>query len=675
MNIRLIQISILKLLGPNYRSIGAFLLTICISMGSLAQSWTELEKIQYPYDTSEINRAIRRGVTISYTKPDSAYLYLSTALDQSKSLGYTYGIALALSKLGDLRINNGKYLEALNYLREALLYAPQSAEGLQELASIYNDIGRALVYKGAYEQSLNYLFQAEQLAKKYPDPNNKVSLGGTYNNIGMALGYLEPEQQDSSKALYYLDLAEKIARAENDYNLTATVLANKGVIYKQQKDWQKSLELYNAGLKIAREHNFRRIQHGLLNNLGDIYLSFGKPEQALPYLQEALAIQGNINPYYQVTALASLGQAHFQLKDYNKAEKILNQALSNAESFQLSHNIINIHQLLAKLYEAIGKIDNAYHHHKNYTYLKDSLSNEQVKTNMYQLDLKYRITQKDKELLEKQLMITRQESRIQKNNILIAGAVTGIVILSILLASLIRSYRNKQRLQAEKIRTLQKEQEISQLKAIMHGEEKERARLARELHDGIGSQLAAIKMNFRAVTKDYPGLEEIKPLVDIIDMIGNTANDVRSTAHNLMPDVLTRYGLSNALMLYCEQINKSGQLQTDLHLYGEIDELNDSFTLLLYRIVQELIQNIIKHAEANHAIIQIRKQDQQLRIVVEDNGKGFSASGTPSGTGLRQLAARIESVQGEMLIDSTEGKGTVIYIELNCSLFEKNITS
>ncbi len=628
---------------------------------------------QTPYDTAEVRRNIRTGISLLITAPDSAVFYLNNALEQSKRIGYTYGITLSLAKLGDLRINMGHYDHALVYLREALLYAPQSAKGLQELSVIYNDIGRTLVYKGAYEQGLHYLYHAEKIAKKYPSRYNRINLGGTYNNIGMALSHLEREEGSNSKALYYLDLGEKISRSENSHNLTATILGNKGVIYLQHKDWERSRSCFNAALKIARKHNLLKIQYGVLNNLGDIFISQDMPEKSLPYLQEALSIEGSINPYYRVTTLSSLGQAYYQMKDYPHAEEILQQALTNARSFNLNTNIITLHRILANLYEHTGNFANAYHHHKLYTQLKDSLGSQQVKTNIYQLDLKYRTTQKDKEILEKKLMITRQENRIEKKNIWIAVTATGVIVLSILLITLIRNNRNRQNLQVEKIRALQREQEISQLKAIMLGEEKERTRLARELHDGIGSQLAAIKMNFTAVTKDYPVLMEIGPLQEIMDMIGNTATDVRNTAHNLMPDVLTRYGLSNALMLYCEQINKSGQLRTDLQMYGNINELSESFTLLLYRIIQEMIQNIIKHAQADHAVIQIRKQDQRLNIVVEDNGIGFRSTETANGLGLRQLASRIESVQGEMLIDSAEGSGTVIYIELNCSLFEKNI--
>ncbi len=655
---------------------------VCIMLCSLAGAqqlpeYTGTEHSGYlyqtPYDTAGVKRHIRSGIALLLTMPDSAISHLTSALEQSKQIGYTYGMAVSLAKLGDIRINMGQYDHALLYLREALLYAPQSAKGLQELSVIYNNIGRALVYKGAYEQGLHYLYNAEKIAKKYPSRYNRVNLGGTYNNIGMALSHLEGDEDKNPKALYYLDQGEQIARSENNHNLTATILANKGVIYLQQKNWHKSREYFNAALKIAQEHDLRKIQYGLLNNLGDLFLSQEMPGKALPYLQEALSIEGSINPYYNVATLASLGQVYYQMKDYTRAEEILHQALEKAETFRLSTNLINLHMMLAELYGQTGDFTNAYQHQKLYTQLKDSLGSQQVKTNIYQLDLKYRTTQKDKELLEKELMITRQENRLEKKNLWIAVAATGIVVLSILLVALIRNNRNRQKLQVEKIRALQREQEISQLKAIMLGEEKERTRLARELHDGIGSQLAAIKMNFTAVAKDYPVLAEIGPLHEIMDMIGNTATDVRNTAHNLMPDVLTRYGLSNALMLYCEQINKSGQLRTDLQMYGNINELNESFTLLLYRIIQEMTQNIIKHAEADHAVIQIRKQDQQLNIVVEDNGKGFRTAATANGLGLQQLAARIESVQGEMLIDSTEGSGTVIYIELNCSLFEKSM--
>ena len=637
-------------------------------------AFSEKKGYYYPgHDTAEVLSIIKAGKQLVAKTPDSAVHLFRQALALSHESGFSYGTALALSQMANVFINLGQYDQATVSLREAVMYAQMSAQGRTELSSIYNDIARILIYRGKYQQAVVYLYQAVAIAEQQHQRNSRVSLGGIYNNLGMAMSHLELEgSADHQKILYYLERAEKAALAEKDSNLLATALANKGLIYLSMKAWDQSRAYFDQALRITREKNLMRIQLGILNNLGDLYIARDSPQRALPFLHEALAVKGSINPYYRISAMTSLAKAYLKMKQYDEAERILSEALSMAETAKLSNNVVSLHRMLAELYAATGKYQQAFRHHEAFAGLRDSISNQEVRMNVYELEVRYRSAEKDKELLQKELLISRQSNYLQRKNTWIAVSVTGVVVLALILITLYRSNLHKQRLQAEKIRSLQQEQVISQLKAMMKGEEKERARLAGELHDGIGSQLAAITINFAALKKDHPELNQVPALDDILEMIHQTASDVRKTAHNLMPDILSRYGLYQALLLYCGQVNKSGQIQIDLQVYGDISQLDQSFAVLVLRIVQELIQNTIKHARADHVVVQIRKEGQQLNIVVEDNGIGFETDKATNGLGLRQLADRVRELHGEMLIDSSKGMGTVVYIELDCSLFEKN---
>ena len=231
--------------------------------------------------------------------------------------------------------------------------------------------------------------------------------------------------------------------------------------------------------------------------------------------------------------------------------------------------------------------------------------------------------------------------------------------------SLYRIYRNRQRLQTEQLRSWQQEQEIGQLKAIMKGEEQERTRIARELHDGIGGMLVSASLPLGAVREEHPETTHIRKLDDLRTILSDIASEVRKTAHNLMPDVLIRHSLEDALGIFCDNIAAGGQLEIDLQFQGNISGLDKSVELILYRITQELLQNVVKHAKASYAAVLIRQDGDKLSITVEDNGIGVDPEHVHEGIGLQNLKYRIQALQGEISIMSAPGRNTTVYIEFD----------
>jgi signal transduction histidine kinase len=183
--------------------------------------------------------------------------------------------------------------------------------------------------------------------------------------------------------------------------------------------------------------------------------------------------------------------------------------------------------------------------------------------------------------------------------------------------------------------------------------------------------LAAVNINIGTVQKRNSSLPEMKELDKIVLMLQDTAAEVRKTAHNLMPDVLSRHTLPEALRSYCEQINIGAKSQIDLQFYGQLDNLDKPVALSIYRIMQELIHNVIKHAQATHAAIQIRQHAEKLYITVEDNGIGFKQDENTQGIGLRNLKKRIETLDGQITIESEKQMGTIVHIEFSLPKLKK----
>lgn len=238
-------------------------------------------------------------------------------------------------------------------------------------------------------------------------------------------------------------------------------------------------------------------------------------------------------------------------------------------------------------------------------------------------------------------------------------------MLALILIGFYKNYRHKQRLHVEQLRTMKQETEIALLQAMMKGEEKQRVRFAQELHDGISSQLSAIRLYIGSILNKKTKLEINEDLEYMMRLLSEAANDVRQTAHNLIPDGLIRQGLADATRSFCEQLSHGENLQIEDQTYGEFGELQSGLELFVYRTIQELLHNVIKHANATHAIVLLNHQDNVLGVTVEDNGIGMDANKiSSSGIGLKSMEERVRTIGGSLVFESVAGKGTAIYMEI-----------
>lgn len=199
---------------------------------------------------------------------------------------------------------------------------------------------------------------------------------------------------------------------------------------------------------------------------------------------------------------------------------------------------------------------------------------------------------------------------------------------------------------------------------------KERSRLARELHDGMGGILSATKMHLSILKNDEKKIIDSSKLDQPGSMIDYASQEIRTIAHNHSPNILLNSDLEKAINHYCQSVSNSS-LQVDCYILGDFQKFKNRFKLVIYRIVQELINNIIKHSHANHALVQISLHDNFLSLTVEDNGVGLEFNES-NGIGLANLRERVSKMNGQMTINSEIGKGTAIYLEFEISSFIVN---
>lgn len=624
-------------------------------------------------DTAHIRTYIRVAKDIQRIYPDSARQMLYRGLEMSRATGYVQGIVLCFFQLGYIDYSQQLYDGSLKNYSQALLYGVGSMESKYKVPEILNNMGMVYVSTGNYAGGMKYFSQALLSSSALPTHDMEV---GILNNIALTLRLSTTAGAAPDKQiLHYLETAEQSARKQNNYALLTSILNNKGIFYGQGKNWKKSLEVLQESLEYTRKYNIINTRIAALNNIATVHLENSAPQKALPLLKEALTVAGTQDSSYHVATLQTLGEAYYQLGDWNTSEKMLLQALSLSKRLEFKRVRPDIYLVLSNIYKKKNDPAKALAHFEAYTKIRDSLTNKEVARNVHQLEVKYRTSEKDKQLILKEFRIVQQQNEIRNKNLWIAGSAAGVLVLVSFLFSAYRSSRHKQRLQAQQIHNLKQSQEIMQLKATMKGEDSERRRIARELHDGIVGQLSAIRMRFGAV-RDGQNLQNNSEYAEALHDLDNATKELRKTAHNLMPEILLQIGVVNAIRAHCNKLNH-GDIKPTVHCYlaDDVPKLEPEFELSLYRIVQELIQNGIKHAHAQKIIVQLDYNDGLLALTVEDDGVGIGRQTSQNGgMGLDSVRSRVHVMNGNMSISSSPGEGTAIYLEFNLmQSSEKNL--
>jgi two-component system, NarL family, sensor kinase len=227
-----------------------------------------------------------------------------------------------------------------------------------------------------------------------------------------------------------------------------------------------------------------------------------------------------------------------------------------------------------------------------------------------------------------------------------------------------KSIKQKHLLASQRIKELEHEKQITATQSLLEGETSERARLSRDLHDGLGGMLSVAKLKIANMKGNLTIPEENVSLFNsAIEMLDNSIKELRRVAHNLMPESLMKYGLNPALEDFCRS--------TDIvsyHFFGTDRRLNEKTEIAIYRIVTELVNNSLRHSGAQNINVQLIIDNSRANVVVEDDGKGFDVAKAEAekGNGLKNIRSRVTSLGGKIEILSSPGKGTEVNVEFNC---------
>ncbi len=628
------------------------LIVVLFTVGVKGQEITDFRKLSLPewdstyLDSTYIFSMIRESNLQSRRDTDSAIATLETLIAHCHVAGVYDGVVEGSYFLGYIYTQKGMYPLARQWFRHAVLYSSKGRRRPFKMCRILINIGNTYQFEGNYKEAVTYYFRAAELAEQSVKTDIAIAspLIRIYNHAGASL--LQFGQHE--KAMYYFDKAEAIAKAWKVPETLPAIWANKAIVYGRTRYREKAWEYSRKALYTAKQYEQAEVQVIVLQNMAELEKNNGELTRSIAYLEDALRVRNNLNPYYTNKALYTLGATHLSLGNYELAEQYLTSAYGQAIQYNIPEHQLYINQQLAILYSSIHKYREAFRHQQAAYQINDSLLNKEKTIAVDMLEIKYRTAEKDKTLAQNQLMITEQKSRLRQKNIWIYIVTGSSLLLALSLVSYLRANRHKQKIRV--------------LKAVIEGEEKERSRIARELHDGIGGLVSAMNMNIILLGKEQKTLHDdtYQKLLHITDEI---SNEIRKTAHNLMPETIARNSLPEAVQLFCNHINKNG-LEIDIQTYGPFELLEQDIRLSLYRIIQELVQNVIKHAQATYTLVQMSLQEPILCIIVEDNGVGIDPGKQTGGMGLHSIKTRIESMNGRFSIESDPGKGTTALIEL-----------
>jgi two-component system NarL family sensor kinase len=403
---------------------------------------------------------------------------------------------------------------------------------------------------------------------------------------------------------------------------------------------------------------------------GKIAEKEGKTDSAISFLKEALKYFSYTRQMHTndiANACAAIARLDMAAGNMPEAGKYAGQSLAAARAGGQKKTLANSLIAIAEYYNKTGRHSDAYQALLRATVLNDSVLTE---ANIRQANTLSAVYENDK----KEHAIARLETdkKVQQASVkqeALLNIIFIITILALLLLGVVSwlSVKNKRNIQRQKIAELEKEKQLMGIEAMLKGQEEERSRLAKDLHDGLGSMLSGVKISFSNMKENViMDAANTRAFEKSLGQLDKTIGELRKIAHNLMPEALVRFGLRSAVKDFCESVRSSGNTDIICEQFGTERELGNIADVNVYRIIQELVNNAVIHGQATQVLVQLTKTGERVMITVEDNGKGFEISSLKKapGIGLTNIQSRVNYFNGLMDVESKPGEGAIVNIEL-----------
>lgn len=646
------------------------LFIVCFAVPSFNFCYCQLKNSE-----KEVDSLLHLFKNSLYSDYDQALEYGSELEGWFKASEDDVGLARLYRDIGIVFKNKSDYLRSIEFHQKSVDFHRALGDSAG-VASNFNNLGNVYKYLGSKEKSLDYYLRSASLREKYGKPSEYATV--LYN-----IGSYFIELEDFVKAEEFYLKARRILDAVKDPAGLADIHFNLGFLYQRRSEPEKAIEFYEDALKgyqaLGYEYNFPLIW----NNIGDCYLDLKQYSKAKMLFESAY--HGYIkyeNKYNLCYNLYNLGKIESHFRNFDNALKYARTLDSVASEIGALRHSHNAQALYYSIFQSKGDYRRAFYHLAEYLHLNDSLFYVEKNQTIQELTIRY-----ETELKEKEIEKLSAEKEMKEKEVLMATTEKNAYLVAIFFAAALAlasigffSQRQKAtQLRGEKaiavrnqqIDELLQEQEISSLNAMLEGQEQERLRIAEELHDRLGSLLSAIKLNFNGWVgkKDLTPEELTECSAKTSSLLDEAVTEVRRISHNLSSGQISKYGLLKSMEELAEMVNRSNGLSMKVLQFNLDNRLPVELETAIYRIVQEMLANVLKHSGASEFTVQLSKTDESVILTAEDNGVGFNyeAAKSNGGMGLQNIENRARKHKGQFSIDSAPGQGTIFTFEFPLS--------
>lgn len=572
----------------------------------------------------------------------------------------TYHIEAMLNAANSEKMRSGKQ-EALSYTRQAITLSQQIQN--QELL-MRSYFMKASVF-GQDDDKDSSMVAYQQVIDLYQDGMDNYFISSAYTNIGLvysSIGNYSKAEEYLLKG-YQITTGDEYAKIFALASVISFYVARDNPRYLPYLDTMAMSDFYkkaSAASFMAHFDSFLLLDEATdaekLKTLREVY-THSKANSSL------------VNQVgFGMKLYAQLDQMHL----YQDAYRLLLELLQKAKESQNGVHLAGVTRALYENSKSRGDLTGALQYLERHSEIRDSLLSDENTNRISELNIKFETAQKDHEI-EQQKIKLEQERRDRNFFILLALMLFAMAIITFIY------FRNRARstqriaeqqkvIHRQETEQMQKEKEVAELTATLESQEKERNRIARDLHDGLGSMMSGISSQIEYL-RAQPAVEQVSQpyLAQLKDMVKDATSELRRTSYELMPAKLLRQGLEPAIRDLCLNLLVKNGIEPSLEISADLISLHPEEQLTLYRIIQELLNNIVRHAEARHVLIQFTRFDGELSLVVEDDGQGFDVATKKldGGLGLGSLGSRVNLLKGFLDIASTPGEGTTVTVNFN----------
>ena len=625
----------------------------------------ELKKHPYP-DTARAMALINVLDCAAFLSQKKQLLpYYNEAIALNRKLKFKKAEAVCFAWMGGLYKSQRKTDSAILYLDSAIIATDTATDVWMRHTRAHAHFDKGLIYETSsnYYKALNSYFDALKTYNSDDLDRQKAVL--------IRLATIYERLFNDEKALQYyreaLAMIQKLKgkRADLESEGLYTYIAN---IYFNHGEIDKAKDALYKMASSMPDSTETLLSGGFYHLAGQIALKQHRYDSADIYLRSALAFY-NYTRHMDVISNINADMARLKLAtgDLSEAKKYALQGVETAKQSEEKDVLANAMTVMAEYYNKTGAQSKAYEALSEANRLNDSVLAAANIKQANTLSAIYENDQKEKEIAQLELDKKIQTATVHQKALL--NIIFGIAIVMLLIISfgIYVNFKKNQKIERQRIAELEKEKQLMGVDAMLKGQEEERRRLARDLHDGLGSMLSGVKISFSTLRDNIPmTAANAEAYGKTLEQLDRTIAELRKVAHNLMPEALVRFGLKSAVKDFCESLRLAGNTEIICEQFGEERDLGNIADVNVYRIVQELINNAINHGKARRVLVQLTKTADKILITVEDDGKGFELGNLKKATGIgwSNIQSRVNYFNGVIDIDSKLREGTTINIEL-----------